>query len=608
MKSIFAIVGSINYLAVVFLNAFTDLGHKIIIQNTIFKVYDGTEQIIFTAMINAMILLPFILVFSPAGYLSDKIKKHIIMKYAAFCAIIITLLITFAYYQGWFFVAFGLTFILAMQSAIYSPAKYGYIKELYGEKLITSGNGAVQAVTTSAILLGILFYSAFFENLVGDSIHTKEDILLVIAPLGWLLVFGSVVEFILAMLLPDKSTHLSNKPFVFKKYIKGFYLKKNITMVKRKDEIYKAIIALGLFWSISQVLLAIFGEYAKTKLGVTNALVVQGIMALAVLGIIMGSILASSFSKYYINTGISALSSIGVVIILFLIPQTSSLIFLGVEFTLFGMFSGLIMVPLNAKIQFLSPTIHLGTILAGNNFIQTVFMFCFLMITTLFAYYGANAEMLFYLMSLVGVVLSYILMKKYLVMAFWSFWEQILANRHKYIYKGLQNIPTDKAVLLVGNHVSWIDWFILQLPIRKRINFMIDKSIYKNKYLNHMFRKAELIPISPRDFKDAFIEAECRLKEKHIVAIFAEGEISNSLHVAKFRHGYELIKRGDAVIIPFFIDGMFGSIFARFHDGSKRSIFRREVTTYYGKPISYDIKAEDLQRIVQGLKNEAFVN
>ena len=130
----FAITGTINYLLVVFLNAFTDLGHKIIIQNTIFKVYDGSTQIVLTAIVNSLMLLPFILVFSPSGFLADKFDKNKIMKYSAALAVLITLLITFSYYQGWFYAAFAMTFLLALQSAVYSPAKYGYIKELVGDK------------------------------------------------------------------------------------------------------------------------------------------------------------------------------------------------------------------------------------------------------------------------------------------------------------------------------------------------------------------------------------------------------------------------------------------------------------------------------------------
>jgi acyl-[acyl-carrier-protein]-phospholipid O-acyltransferase/long-chain-fatty-acid--[acyl-carrier-protein] ligase len=106
MNNIFKIAGFINYIAVLFLNAFTDLGHKIIIQNTVFKVYDGSLQIVLTAIVNALILLPFILTFTPAGYLSDKYPKNLIMKYSAFLAVIITLLITLFYYLGWFYSAF----------------------------------------------------------------------------------------------------------------------------------------------------------------------------------------------------------------------------------------------------------------------------------------------------------------------------------------------------------------------------------------------------------------------------------------------------------------------------------------------------------------------
>ena len=60
------------YIAVVFLNALVDLGHKIVIQNTIFKVYSGQEQVVLTAVVNGLILLPFILLFSPAGFLADR--------------------------------------------------------------------------------------------------------------------------------------------------------------------------------------------------------------------------------------------------------------------------------------------------------------------------------------------------------------------------------------------------------------------------------------------------------------------------------------------------------------------------------------------------------
>lgn len=52
-----------------------DLGHKIIIQNTIYKAYEGSEQLFLNAIVNALILLPFILMLSPSGFLADKYPK-----------------------------------------------------------------------------------------------------------------------------------------------------------------------------------------------------------------------------------------------------------------------------------------------------------------------------------------------------------------------------------------------------------------------------------------------------------------------------------------------------------------------------------------------------
>jgi acyl-[acyl-carrier-protein]-phospholipid O-acyltransferase/long-chain-fatty-acid--[acyl-carrier-protein] ligase len=604
----FKIVGAINYLVVVFLNAFTDLGHKIIIQNTIFKVYDGPTQIVLTAIVNALILSPFILVFSPSGFLADRFPKNKIMEYAALFAVAITLGITYAYYHGHFLLAFSLTFVLALQSAIYGPAKYGYIKELFGDKYISAGNGAVQAVTTVAILGGIIFYTVLFEGMYNDTLLTEDAILEAIAPIGWLLVGSSIIEWFMASKLPNKMHAVCAKKFRMRKYLSGFYLVKNLKTVTRKREVYEAIIALGLFWSISQVVLAIFGEYAKDELGVTNTIYVQGVMALAGIGIVIGSIMAAKFSKYYINTGLSGIGAVGITLLVFLIPFLHSMSVIALAFTLFGILSGFILVPLNARIQHLASSIHLGTIIAANNFIQNIFMFSFLVLTTIFAYFGMNAEILFYLMGLVGAYLGYLLFKRYYVDVFWAVMGLLGALRHKYIYHGLENIPDDKAVLLLGNHVSWLDWIILQLPLERRINYMMDKEIYHWPILHTFFKKGEAIPISPKGFKDAFKEAHARLRDGRIVGIFPEGEITKRGKLGSFKKGFELIgKDYDGVIVPFYINsGIFGSSFSKYKPKNvKLNPFKRRVIdVYFGEPLSKETSSDELREIILQMKEK----
>ena len=195
------IAGWIPFVLIAFINAFVDLGHKVIIQNTIFKAYDGNEQIIYAGIINALILIPFILMFSTAGYFSDRFEKRNVMKFAAISAIGITSAITFCYYQGYFEVAFGLTLILAFQSALYSPSKYGYIKELVGSNNLSTANSVVQATTTIAILSGIAVFSYFFESMFGGTTNTSE-MLYNVRYLGWVLIGFSIFEAIMAFRLP----------------------------------------------------------------------------------------------------------------------------------------------------------------------------------------------------------------------------------------------------------------------------------------------------------------------------------------------------------------------------------------------------------------------
>ncbi len=606
MDKIFKITGFINYLIVVFFNAFTDLGHKIIIQDTIFKVYSGSLQIILAAVVNALVLLPFVLLFSPSGFLSDRFKKNIIMRDAAFFAVVITLLITLFYYLGWFYAAFGMTFLLALQSALYSPAKYGYIKELVGDKNLSAANGAVQAVTTVAILSGIIFYTVLFELFLQDRFHNEADVLRHIAPLGWLLVVGSLIEWYLAAKLPDKQLAQTKKVFDFKKYIKGYYLYKNLKLLRRKKEIWENVLALSLFWSISQVILAIFGEYAKSHLHITNTVYVQGSMALAGIGIVLGSILAAKLSRFYINPGIAMVGAVGITVIVFSIPHLGSIGIIIPLFMLFGVFSGFILVPLSANIQHLAPNVHLGTILAGNNFIQNIFMIFFLMLTTFFAYFGMDAQMLFVLMGFVGIGLFYLLARRYIVDFIWSMFELLAAVRYRIEYDGLEHIPASQAVLLLGNHVSWLDWLFLQLPIQRRIYFMMDKEIYHWKIFHWLLRHGNIIPLSPRAFKDAMRTAAKRLRARDVVAIFPEGEISKDCKLGKFHKGFELIEKEgwEGVLVPFYIEGMEGSLFARCKKGMKFPFPRRRVKVCFFEPLPKTITAEELQTIIEGKKEQ----
>ena len=222
MNSLYKTTGFISFIAMIFLNAFVDLGHKIIIQNTVFKVYDGNTQVILTAIVNGLILLPFILLFTPSGFLADRFKKPKIMRRSALAVVGLTLMITAAYYLGWFKFAFAMTFMLAVQSAFYSPAKYGYIREIAGKKHLVTANSWVQSTTIIAILLGMFVFSVLFEKALGGQVIGSEaDVIRTIAPVGWLLVLGSLVELYFTCQLPELEQPSNTQSYNWPRYLTG---------------------------------------------------------------------------------------------------------------------------------------------------------------------------------------------------------------------------------------------------------------------------------------------------------------------------------------------------------------------------------------------------
>lgn len=596
MPSIWKIKGLLPYVAVAFLNAFTDLGHKIIIQNTVFKIYDGSTQIILTAIVNALILIPFILLFTPSGFLSDKYSKSKIMRVSAWAAVIITLGITFSYYIGAFELAFFLTFILAVQSAIYSPAKYGYIKELVGNDYLTLGNGIIQAVTTVAILGGIIVYSIFFEAYLKDVAYTNStEILVAIAPVGWLLFLGSIIELFLAYRLPDTGIQ-SNIRFDMKKYLRGSYLKRNIHTISSNSIIFHSIIGLSLFWSVSQVVLASFPAYAKESLDITNTILVQGMMALAGIGIVIGSIVSGKASKHYIETGTIALGALGISLSLLLLPMLKEPLYHGINFFSFGFFSGLFIVPLNALIQFNAKEHELGLVLAGNNFIQNISMFSFLVLTVGFAYFGIKSIGLFYFMLIISsigsvYVISYIPQSMVIFLI-----SSLISRRIKIDVMGLKNFPQDGGVLLLGNHISWLDWALIQMSLPRQVRFVMDREIYEKWYLKLFLDFFKVVPISARGVKEASSKVKSLLNAGEVVCLFPEGRISRTGQLGEFKKGFELMARdANAVIVPFYLQGMWGSRLSRASQKIKESKQRgkREVIVSFSNPI--DIKSSDVQ-------------
>ncbi|PCJ30409.1 MAG: acyl-[ACP]--phospholipid O-acyltransferase [Gammaproteobacteria bacterium] len=603
MKSLFNTTGFFAFIAMIFLNAFVDLGHKIIIQNTVFKVYDGSTQVILTAIVNGLILIPFILLFTPSGFLADRFRKPKIMRWSAAAAVLVTSLITASYYLGWFEFAFAMTFVLAVQSAFYSPAKYGYIREIAGKNNLATANGVVQSLTIVAILLGMFLFSILFENALSQHAFNNEaDIIKAIAPLGWLLVIGSLIELYFAFRLPTLEPTKPVEKFNWKHYCRGQSLVNNTRLLRSDSVIWLSIIGLSLFWGVSQVVLATFPAFAKEMLAIDNTIVIQGLLACSGIGIVAGSLLAGKISNHYIETGLIPIGALGMVVTLFFLPQLSSTTSLSIDILAFGFFGGLFIVPLNSLIQFHARAEQLGTVLAGNNWVQNVVMLTFLIITVLLSIAAVSSQVILNaltVVTLLGAAYTVWKLPQSLVRYVLGV---VFAGKYRINVQGFDNMPSQGGVLMLGNHISWLDWAMIQIASPRPVRFVMEKSIYQKWYLKGLLDLFGVIPISGASSKGALQTINSHLKQGDVVCLFPEGSISRSGQLGEFKKGFELcVADVEGVILPFYLRGLWGSRFSRSSSklqALRYSGLRRDVIVAFGTSLDISTAAAEVKAAV----------
>jgi acyl-[acyl-carrier-protein]-phospholipid O-acyltransferase/long-chain-fatty-acid--[acyl-carrier-protein] ligase len=153
---------------------------------------------------------------------------------------------------------------------------------------------------------------------------------------------------------------------------------------------------------------------------------------------------------------------------------------------------------------------------------------------------------------------------------------------------GAERLPAG-GMLLVPNHITWIDALVLQVACPRPVRFMVEERIYRARALNWIFEMFDAIPISTRHAKDAIRAAAERVQAGDIVCIFPEGQLTRSGTLLRLQRGFELIARqAGAPVVPVWMDQLWGSVFS-FHGGKYFKKWPRRVpypvTVAFGEAI-----------------------
>lgn len=284
-----------------------------------------------TPILQQTFLLAYIVLAPFVGAVADGYAKNKVMLFAnslKFLAVVYLLL------GGNAFLAYGL---VGVGACIYSPAKYGILKEIKGEAFLVKANAMIEGSTIAAILIGVVL-----GGFLADIAVSYDNFPAVIALVAGVYLLASLSNLLIPKLQPAHKTPIRPTVLV-SQFITDFKtlwgdFTARISLIG--TALFFGIGATLRFWLIAWVPLAL--EIADNK---TPAM----LNAVVAIGIVAGSGLASRIPLSQAHRVLAAGMGMGVGTILLSI--TSSLNFAYVWLILTGICGGLFLVPLNALLQ-----------------------------------------------------------------------------------------------------------------------------------------------------------------------------------------------------------------------------------------------------------------
>ena len=162
--------------------------------------------------------------------------------------------------------------------------------------------------------------------------------------------------------------------------------------------------------------------------------------------------------------------------------------------------------------------------------------------------------------------------------------------RYRLKVTGLDNLPKNGPVLLLGNHISWIDFALIQWAIPRTIRFVVHDDYYRKPIFNWILRGVGAVSIRPENSRNAMQNIINLLNDDCVVGIFPEGHISTTGELSDLKRGFEKILaecKDNVVVVPFAINNMWGSFFSKAPKSIKKKFnLRRSVNVTIGKPLT----------------------
>ncbi len=549
----------------------------------------------------ALYVLPYIVLSSYAGQVADHFSKRRVIIFMKGVEATLLVVATFAMFMGHVIAMLAVLFLLGIHACFLDPAKEGILPQIFPDEALARANGLMQLTVYTMIVSGPVAAGILLDHFLSRP-YIPVAMLVGMALLGLFVATGiSRVPAIAA-----------GEPFrwnAFREFQQDF------AEIRRSRALFRTVLAIAYFWFLGAVYLQNVIGYGRDLLHLSNT-GISYLTASVSIGIGLGAFVAGKLSGEQVELGLVPIGSVGLGVFgvfLFFGHHSFAQVFIG--HFLLGFSGGIFIIPLQSYLQANAGEHSKGRVIATSNVLTFTGVF---LGAGLFELLSSPLRMQANQILLVMAVISFgatwhiltVLPDFTIRLCFFL----LTHTFYRIEVRGADNLPRRGSALLVCNHTSFADPFLIGACTSRFIRFLMYRHFYETAGIRWLAKLMGAIPISeadkPRELVASLHTAQDRLREGDLVCIFAEGAITRTGNLLRFRRGFERITRGLPVpIIPVHLDRVWGSIFSfergRFFFKWPRRIPYR-VTVSFGAPLPGDADAFQVRQAVMALSAEAF--
>jgi acyl-[acyl-carrier-protein]-phospholipid O-acyltransferase/long-chain-fatty-acid--[acyl-carrier-protein] ligase len=549
----------------------------------------------------ALYVLPYIVLSSYAGQVADHFSKRRVIIFMKGVEATLLVLATLAMFVGHVIAMLAVLFLLGIHACFLDPAKEGILPQIFPDEALSRANGLMQLTVYTMIVSGPVA-----AGLLLDAFPFRPYI-----PVS-MLVASALLGLVVATGISRVPAIAAGEKFRWNAFREFWH---DFAEIRSSRALFRTVLAIAFFWFLGAVYLQNVIGYGRDLLHLSNA-GISYLTASVSVGIGLGAFVAGKLSSDRVELGLVPIGSIGLGVFgvfLYFGQHSFPQVFMG--HFLLGFAGGIFIIPLQSYLQANAGEHSKGRIIATSNVLTFTGVF---LGAGVFEFLSGPCRMQANQILLVMAAISFAA-TWHILTVLPDFMTRLCFfllthTFYRIEVRGAENLPRRGPALLVCNHISFADPFLIGACTPRFIRFLMYRHFYETAGIHWLAKLMGAIPISeadkPRELVESLHAAQDRLREGDLVCIFAEGAITRTGNLLRFRRGFERITRGLTVpIVPVHLDRVWGSIFSFerghfFFKWPRRIPYR--VTASFGAPLPGDATAFQVRQAVMALSADAF--